>query len=75
MSAICNACKQEMKPGVSCTLTHYEGEVQERVVYPLGEDSNCHDCNTPPGGLHHPGCDMERCPICKGQLITCSCPC
>lgn len=23
---------------------------------------NCPDCNTPPGGFHHPGCDDERCP-------------
>lgn len=35
------------------------------------EPHNCHDCNTPLGGIHHSGCDMERCPICGGQLISC----
>ena len=25
-----------------------------------------------PGGVHHFGCDMERCPSCDGQLIMCA---
>ena len=33
----------------------------------------CHDCATPYGRLHHLGCDMERCPLCGGQLISCGC--
>lgn len=33
----------------------------------------CHDCETEEGRLHNFGCDMERCPFCGGQLISCGC--
>ena len=33
----------------------------------------CHDCGAKEGELHQPGCDMERCPFCGRQLITCDC--
>jgi hypothetical protein len=33
----------------------------------------CHDCNAARGQYHHLGCDMERCPACKGQIISCGC--
>jgi len=33
----------------------------------------CHDCGAKEGQLHELGCDMERCPFCGGQLISCSC--
>ena len=37
------------------------------------ENGKCHDCGIVHGGKHHPGCDVERCPRCKGQLISCGC--
>lgn len=33
----------------------------------------CHDCEVLEGELHHYGCDMERCPFCGNQLLTCNC--
>jgi len=35
----------------------------------------CGDCGCREGELHKffPECDMERCPICKGQLLSCGC--
>lgn len=33
----------------------------------------CHDCEAKEGQLHDYGCDMERCPYCEQQLISCEC--
>jgi len=34
----------------------------------------CGDCGVTVGALHHPGCDMECCPKCGRQQISCGCP-
>lgn len=38
-------------------------------------NERCHDCGIENkiGNIHHWGCDMERCPKCNGQLISCGC--
>ena len=78
--AVCEYCKKDMSDEAtkSCSCNKQEmpnGKVVDRVPY---DDYNspgcrCHDCNVANGGFHHPGCDMERCPICGGQLIGCNC--
>jgi hypothetical protein len=45
---------------------------QEKWVEGM-EQRVCHDCNAKPGQYHHPGCDVERCPRCGGQMISCFC--
>jgi hypothetical protein len=33
----------------------------------------CRDCRVLKSELHVPECDVEECPVCGGQLISCDC--
>lgn len=64
----------------SCTVAafHLDGRPVEMIAY--GADPaerapglRCADCGVVLGGLHHPGCDVQRCPSCGGQMVSCGC--
>jgi hypothetical protein len=80
--AACPYCHREMLCAVSCNTDPFviAGKLYEPV--PWGEERRfgrragpfgCRDCATPPGGIHHHGCDVEECPACHGQAISCGC--
>jgi hypothetical protein len=78
----CAACAQPFGTECAVATVTLAGESFERV--PLGSetaewwvgrppDKSCHDCATTTGQRHHVGCDMEQCPRCGNQAITCDC--
>ena len=73
-----------MDPGTGCTVEALRLDVGLLGRLRLGSesadwwldrepDTECHDCAVINGQFHHVGCDMEQCPNCQGQLLSCDC--
>ena len=79
--AKCEDCNKGMldKNVETCTNKYiqFEGDkkVYKRDTSYFDVNERCHDCSivNKKGNIHHYGCDMERCPKYKGQLISCDC--
>lgn len=63
-----------------CTAAALTCEGRVYATFPHGEDpgwrstqERCGDCGARRGHNHHLGCDIQVCPRCRRQLITCGC--
>ena len=74
--------QQEIDAAQSITSYNDGNQDWQRIKY--GEETgawagfadthpHCPDCAVAKGQYHVPGCDIERCPRCGGQVIGCYC--
>lgn len=78
--ATCELCDQEMSTASGCNVSVLHADGEPFPVFPHGKDpgwgrarGRCGDCGVQPGGFHHLGCDIQVCPRCRSQLISCAC--
>lgn len=78
--AACSWCLAEMTTVELCTVDAFHRNGSRISLIPYGQEpgwpssrTTCDDCGVARGGWHHPGCDIQRCPSCGGQLLSCGC--
>ena len=68
----------------SCSVGALHDDGRAVPMIPLGGErrygrahrrgrGRCHDCGVVHGGFHHLGCDVQECPCCGSQMMTCGC--
>jgi len=83
IGALCKECRCGMKESDGCLelpIPMKDGRVLKPIRHgketraDWGSDGErCHDCGAKVGHYHHPGCDVEECPSCGGQILGCEC--
>lgn len=77
--AVCSWCHGEMTTAVSCSVDALHRNGRRFHMIPFGDEpgrtsgDGCSDCGVVRGGWHHPGCDLQQCPACGRQLMSCGC--
>ena len=80
--AICTFCGNDMIHGTTCSEESLRIGGLDYEPIRWGEEKGyrfqymterCGDCNVPKGAVHHHGCDLEQCPACYSQAISCGC--
>jgi hypothetical protein len=76
----CYDCHLDVRKADSCVKSQLNigGRNYTRNTHNTPEQNDpdtdrCHDCGIKLKGIHHIGCDVEICPVCDFQLITCIC--
>lgn len=82
--AWCEICGRNMLTADGCGVEriHINGKSYPRIpmggqgdlAYGQPKGTRCGDCGAAMGAFHHWGCDLERCPVCGRQLLSCDCP-
>ena len=78
--SVCEWCNQDMLTADSCTVAvlHRQGQQISMTRYGDERDApstqyRCGDCGVRRRGWHHLGCDLQECPLCRRQMMSCGC--